>query len=54
MNRAHINKQIKQLFSKVDDSPKDDSLSLKEIQNHADIFTDMRLLDAERALHEEM
>jgi len=54
MNRAHISKQIKKLFLKVDDSPKDESLSLNEIQKHADIFTDMRILDAERVLHEEM
>jgi hypothetical protein len=54
MNRAHISKQIKKLFFKVDDSPKDESLSLNEIQKHADIFTDMRILDAERVLHEEM
>jgi hypothetical protein len=54
MNRVHINKQIKKLFSKVDDSPKDGSLSLNEIQKHAEIFTDMSILDAERVLHEEM
>jgi hypothetical protein len=42
------------LFSAVDDSPKDNSLSLDEIQKHANIFADMRLLDAEKGLHEEM
>ncbi|CAF0847364.1 unnamed protein product [Adineta steineri] len=54
MNRIHIDRQIKKLFSKVDDSPADGSLSLNEIQKHADIFTDLRILDTERVLHEEM
>jgi hypothetical protein len=54
MNRVHINNQIKKLFTKVDDSPADDFLSLNEIQKHADVFTDMRILDAGNALHEEM
>ncbi|CAF3596578.1 unnamed protein product [Adineta steineri] len=54
INRVHINIQVKRLFSKVDDSPADDSLSLKEIQKHADIFTDLSLLNTDRVLHEEM
>lgn len=54
MNRVHINNQIKKLFSKVDDSPKDDLLSLEEIQKHADVFTDMKILDTEKALHDEI
>jgi hypothetical protein len=45
---------VKRLFSAVDDNPKDDYLSLEEIQNHADVFTDMQFLDAGRALHQEM
>ena len=54
MNRVHINNQIKKLYSKVDDDPKDNVLSLNEIQKHADVFTDMKILDTEKALHEEM
>ena len=54
MNRVHIKNQIKKLFSKVDDSPTDNALSLNEIQKHADVFTDMHILDTEKALHEEM
>ncbi len=54
MNRVHINNQIKKLFLKVDDSPSDNVLTLNEIQKHADIFTDMRILDTEKALHDEM
>ncbi|CAF0718914.1 unnamed protein product [Adineta ricciae] len=54
LNRGHIDRQIKKLFSKVDDSPADNALSLDEVQNHADTFADMRLLDAEKVLHEEM
>ncbi|CAF1504989.1 unnamed protein product [Rotaria sp. Silwood1] len=54
MNRVHIDMQINKLFSKVDDSPKDKSLSLEEIKKHADVFTDMRILDADGALHDEM
>ena len=54
MNRVHIDIQIKRLFSQVDDSPTDNSLSLNEIQKHADIFTDMRMFDADRVLHDEM
>lgn len=54
MNRVHIDRQIKKLFEKADDSPADGSLSLSEVQKHADVFTDMRILDAERVLHEEM
>ena len=54
MNRAHINIQIKKLFSRVDDNPKDDFLSLDEVQNHADVFADMRLLDSMSGVHQEM
>ncbi|CAF1034990.1 unnamed protein product [Adineta steineri] len=54
LNRVHINNQIKKLFSKVDDSPSDNVLTLNEIQKHADVFTDMQILDTEKALHEEM
>ncbi|CAF1347028.1 unnamed protein product [Adineta ricciae] len=54
LNRVHISNQIKKLYSKVDDSPSDNLLSLNEIQKHADVFTDMQLLDTEKALHEEM
>ncbi|UJR07816.1 hypothetical protein I4U23_012099 [Adineta vaga] len=54
LNRVHINNQIKKLFAKVDDLPSDNFLSLDEIQKHADVFTDMQLLDTEKALHEEM
>jgi hypothetical protein len=54
MNRVHINNQIKKLFSKVDDAPSDNVLTLNEIQKHADVFTDMRILDTEKALHDEM
>lgn len=54
MNRVHIENQIKKLFLKVDDSPKDDSLSLEEIQKHADVFTDMHIIDTDKALHDEM
>lgn len=54
MNRAHIKQQISRLFSKVDDSPSDDHLSLEEIQKHADVFSDMRLVNLESSLHEEM
>jgi hypothetical protein len=53
MNRKHIHIQLNRLFSKVDDSPKDDYLSLSEIKNHADVFTDMRFLDTAKALHDE-
>lgn len=54
MNRVHVNIQIKELFSKVDDSPQDDYLSLPEIKKHADVFTDMRFLDAAKSLHEDI
>jgi len=54
MNRIHMNIQIKRLFAKVDDSPKDELLSLAEIKKHADVFTDMRLLDAVKVLHEDI
>ncbi|CAF4270263.1 unnamed protein product [Rotaria socialis] len=54
MNRVHINNQIKKLFEKVDDSPSDNVLTLNEIQKHSDVFTDMRILDTEKALHDEM
>ena len=54
MNRGHVNREIKKLFSKVDDSPTDGALSLEEVQRHADIFADMRILDAENVLHQEM
>jgi len=54
MNRVHINNQIKKLFSKVDDSPTDNFLTLNEIQKHADVFTDMQILDTEKALHDEI
>lgn len=54
LNRGHIDRQIKKLFAKVDDSPADNALTLDEVQNHADTFADMRLLDAEKVLHEEM
>ena len=53
-NRLHINTEIKKLFAKVDTSPQDEKLSLQEIQQHADVFTDMRILDTERALHDEI
>ncbi|CAF3821286.1 unnamed protein product [Rotaria sordida] len=53
MNRVHIDMQIKKLFSKVDDSPKDNSLSLREIKKHANIFTNMNMLDADGVLHDE-
>ncbi|CAF0814527.1 unnamed protein product, partial [Didymodactylos carnosus] len=52
-NKSHINNQITKLFSKVDDEPDDEHLSLDEIENHADIFIDLRLLDIEKALHNE-
>lgn len=54
MNRVHIDNQIKKLFGLVDDSPADQSLSLEEIQKHADVFTDMHILDTDKALHDEM
>lgn len=54
MNRGHINIQINKLFSKVDDSPKDNYLSLLEIIKHADVFTDMRFLDTAKNLHEDI
>ena len=54
MNRIHIGNQIRKLFVKVDDDPTDDSLSLNEILKHADIFTDMHILDPDKALHDEM
>ena len=54
MNRVHISNQIKKLFSKVDDTPADKKLSLKEIQKHADVFTDIQILDTEKALHVEI
>ncbi|CAF2114733.1 unnamed protein product [Rotaria magnacalcarata] len=54
MNRVHINNQIKKLFEKVDDSPADNVLTLNEIQKHSDVFTDMSILDTEKALHDEM
>ena len=54
MNRVHIGNQIKKLFLKVDDSPKDDLISLEEIRKHADVFTDMHILDTDKALHDEM
>lgn len=54
MNRVHISNQIKKLFSRVDDTPSDNVLTLEEIQKHADVFTDMRILDTEKALHDEM
>ena len=54
LNRVHINNQIKKLFSKVDDSPTDEQLTLDEIQKHADVFTDMKILDTEKALHDEI
>ena len=54
MNRAHINIQVNRVFEKVDDSPGDDALSLNEIQSHAHVFTDMRILDTDEVLHEEM
>ena len=46
--------KIKKLFEKVDDSPSDGVLTLDEIKKHADVFTDMRILDTEKALHDEM
>ena len=54
LNRAHINIQIKRLFSQVDDTPKDDHLSLEEIQNHAEVFTDMQFFDSDGGSHQEM
>ncbi|CAF3921609.1 unnamed protein product [Rotaria sp. Silwood2] len=54
MNRVHIDMQIKKLFSKVDDSPTDNLLSLKELKRHADVFTNMRILDADEILHDEV
>ena len=54
MNRVHIKNQINKLYEKVDDSPLDSFLSLNELQKHADAFTDMRILDTEKALHDEM
>jgi len=51
---VHINIQIKRLFSQVDDSPVDDSLSLNEIQKHADIFIDMGMFEADKVLHDEI
>lgn len=45
---------MKKLFSKVDDDPNDGYLSLDEIQNHADVFADMRILDSINGIHEEM
>ncbi|CAF0908498.1 unnamed protein product [Adineta ricciae] len=54
MNRAHINIQVNRLFEKVDDSPRDDTLSLNEIQRHAHVFADMRILDTDEVLHDEM
>ncbi|CAF4038002.1 unnamed protein product [Rotaria sp. Silwood2] len=54
MNRVHISNQIKKLYEKVDDSPSDNVLTLNEIQKHADVFTDMRILDTEKALHDEI
>ena len=54
MNRVHIDNQIKKLFVKVDDSPKNELLSLDEIRKHADVFTDMHILDTDQALHDEM
>jgi len=53
INRVHISNQINKLFSKVDDSPSDNVLSLDEVQKHADVFADMRILDTEKSLHEE-
>jgi hypothetical protein len=54
MNRVHINHQIKKLFLKVDDSPKDNLLSLSELKNHADAFTDMQFLDIDKVLHKDI
>lgn len=54
MNRGYISLQVKKLFSKVDDPPKDDLLSLDEIEKHADVFADMRILDTIRTIHEEI
>ena len=53
-NRIHIGHAIKDLFDKVDTSPKDQRLSLDEVLKHADVFIDTRILDPERALHEDM
>lgn len=47
-------KEIKKLISKLDDSPNDEKLSLDEIKKHASVFTDIRILDIEKALHDEM
>ncbi|CAF2536738.1 unnamed protein product [Rotaria sp. Silwood2] len=54
MNRVHISNQIKKIFEKVDDSPSDYVLTLNEMQKHADLFTDMRILDTKRALYYEI
>ncbi|CAF2067704.1 unnamed protein product [Rotaria magnacalcarata] len=51
LNRVHIGMQVKKLFSHVDDSPKDDVLSLEEVQTHADVFTNMNILETEKILH---
>ncbi|CAF3351284.1 unnamed protein product [Rotaria socialis] len=51
LNRVHIGMQVKKLFSLVDDSPKDDVLSLEEIKTHVDVFTNINILDTEKVLH---
>ena len=38
----------------MDDDPQDNYLSLDEIQNHAAVFADMRILDSINGIHEEM
>lgn len=54
INRVHVIKQIKKLFVKVDDAPQDHILTLEEIQNHADAFTDPYILETEKVLHDEI
>lgn len=53
-NRRHISKEIQKLMTKIDDSPKDERISLEEIEKHVEDFTDIRVLDAEKVLHDEM
>lgn len=53
-NRLHINQEMKKLFGKVDDSPGDGKLSLKELEKDADVFTAIRILDTAKALHDEI
>lgn len=54
MNRSHIKLQVSRLFNKVDDAPTDEHLSLEEIQKHADVFSDMHLVNLESSLHDEI